>query len=212
MRIHGRGGHASAPHLTIDPISVAVQLVTALQSSVTRRVSVFDPVVLSVTQLQAGGVARNVVPDTVEIAGSIRALSRETQELVEPELPGLTRDLCAAGECAVTVELELLCPTTVNDPAETVHACAALGALLGEDRVWGSPAPVTGSEDFSYLLQEAAGTLLLLRATPPEVDLETAAPNHSPEAVFDDRVLADQAAALAVDPGPDPRPGSGDGT
>ena len=136
VRIHGRGGHASAPHLTIDPIPVAAQLVTALQSFVTRRVSVFDPVVLSVTQLQAGGVARNVVPDTAEIAGSIRVLSRETQELVETVLPGLIRDVCAAGGCTATVELALLCPTTVNDPAETEHARAALGALLGEDRVW----------------------------------------------------------------------------
>ncbi|UOQ59579.1 M20 family metallopeptidase [Leucobacter rhizosphaerae] len=198
VRIHGRGGHASAPHLTIDPIPVAAQLVTALQSFVTRRVSVFDPVVLSVTQLQAGGVARNVVPDTAEIAGSIRVLSRETQELVETVLPGLIRDVCAAGGCTATVELALLCPTTVNDPAETEHARAALGALLGEDRVWESPAPVMGSEDFSYVLQEVPGTLLFLRATPPEVDLEAAAPNHSPEVVFDDRVLADQAAALAA--------------
>ncbi|MBP1326944.1 hippurate hydrolase [Leucobacter exalbidus] len=198
ITVKGRGGHASAPHLAIDPVPVAADIVGALQAFVTRTFSVFDPVVLSVTQLSTGGSARNVIPDAVEMGGTIRVLSAETQRTVEEQLPALVEGLCAARGCEGEIELNLLCPSTVNDVERTEHARAALGAAFGEDRVWESPAPVMGSEDFAYVLREVPGTLLFLRATPADIDLAQAAPNHSPEVVFDDAILADQAIALAA--------------
>ncbi|WP_449283883.1 M20 metallopeptidase family protein [Leucobacter sp.] len=198
VTVRGRGGHASAPHLTVDPVPVAADLVGALQAFVTRTFSVFDPVVLSVTQLSTGAAARNVIPDEVELGGTIRVLSADAQREVERRLPELVAELCAARGCEAEVELRLLCPTTVNDAERTERARQVLREAFGEERVWESPAPVMGSEDFAYVLREVPGTLLFLRATPAEVDLETAAPNHSPEVVFDDGVLADQAAALAA--------------
>ncbi|HIY67736.1 MAG TPA: amidohydrolase [Candidatus Agrococcus pullicola] len=197
VSVCGRGGHASAPHLTIDPIPVAAELVSALQAFVTRRVNVFDPAVLSVTSIQAGGEAKNVVPDSVDLAGSIRVLSHETQQLMQSELPTLIERICVAAGCSAEVAVEPLTPTTVNAPDTTDHAQAVLRSMFGPERLWESPAPVMGSEDFSYVLCEVPGTLLFLRATPRDVDLETAAPNHSPHVLFDDSVLADQAAAMA---------------
>lgn len=198
VTVRGRGGHASAPHLAVDPVPVAADLVGALQAFITRTFSVFDPVVLSVTQLSTGGGARNVIPNAVELGGTIRVLSAETQRTVEERLPELVRGLCAARGCEVDVEVQLLCPTTVNDEGTTDHAREVLGEVFGDDRVWESLAPVMGSEDFAYVLREVPGTLLFLRATPAELDPETVAPNHSPEVVFDDGILADQAAALAA--------------
>lgn len=197
VTVRGAGGHASAPHLTRDPVPVAAELVTALQAFVTRRFDVFDPVVLSVTQLHAGGPARNIISDTATLVASVRVLSHETSARVQSELPALVREIAAAHGCVADVEVTVLCAPTVNDPQAVEHVRSTLHGLFGEERVWETAHPVMGSEDFSFVLEQVPGAFLFLRATPADVELETAAPNHSPTVVFDDAVLADQAAALA---------------
>jgi hippurate hydrolase len=195
--VRGRGGHASAPHLTVDPVPAAAELVQALQTFVTRRFDVFDPVVLTVTQLQAGGAARNIITDEARLGATMRMLSADVLDRLRAELPELVRGVAAAHGCAADVEVRVLCPPTVNDPALATGALATLSANFGDERVRVSPAPVMGSEDFSYVLREVPGVFVFLRATPRDIDHETAAPNHSPHVVFDDAVLADQAVALA---------------
>lgn len=198
VTITGSGGHASAPHLTRDPVPVAAELVTALQAFVTRRFDVFDPVVLSVTQLHAGGPARNIISDTASLVASVRVLSHENSARVQTEIPALVQEIAAAHGCTVEVDVTMLCAPTVNDPQAVAHVRSTLSSLFGEERVWETAHPVMGSEDFSFVLEQVPGAFLFLRATPAEVDLETASPNHSPTVVFDDAVLADQAAALAA--------------
>jgi len=198
ITITGVGGHASAPHLTRDPVPVAAELVTALQAFVTRRFDVFDPVVLSVTQLHAGGPARNIISDTAALVASVRVLSHESSARVQEQLPELVRGIAAAHGCTAEVDVTVLCAPTVNDAQAVEHARVTLHDLFGEERVWETEHPVMGSEDFSFVLEQVPGAFLFLRATPVDVDLETASPNHSPTVVFDDAVLADQAAALAA--------------
>lgn len=195
--VRGRGGHASAPHLTIDPVPALAELVQALQTFVTRRFDVFDPVVLTTTQLNAGGAARNIISGEAGLGATIRMLSEAALDQLQAGLPELVKGVAAAHGCAADVDLRVLCPPTVNDPALAAGALATLSAAFGDERVRVSPAPVMGSEDFSYVLREVPGVFVFLRATPPDVDHETAAPNHSPHVVFDDAVLADQAVALA---------------
>ncbi|WP_308421658.1 M20 metallopeptidase family protein [Microbacterium album] len=196
--VQGRGGHASAPHLTRDPVPVVAELVTALQAYVTRRFDVFDPVVLSVTQLQAGGAARNIIGDRATLGATMRMLSAAALERLRDELPRLARSVAAAHGCAAEATVDVLLPPTVNDVDLAADALKTLRAAFGEERVWTTPTPVMGSEDFSHVLREVPGVFLFLRATPPELDLATIAPNHSPHVVFDDAVLADQATALAL--------------
>ncbi|WP_091034405.1 M20 metallopeptidase family protein [Microbacterium oxydans] len=198
ITVTGAGGHASAPHLTRDPVPVAAELVTALQTFVTRRFDVFDPVVLSVTQLHAGGPARNIISDTATLVASVRVLSHESSARVQAELPVLVREIAAAHDCTAQVDVSVLCAPTVNDARAVERVRATLQGLFGDERVWETAHPVMGSEDFSFVLEQVPGAFLFLRATPAEVDLETASPNHSPTVVFDDAVLADQAAALAA--------------
>lgn len=198
ITITGAGGHASAPHLTRDPVPVAAELVTALQTFVTRRFDVFDPVVLSVTQLHAGGPARNIIADTATLVASVRVLSHESSARVQAELPALVREIAAAHGCTAQVDVTVLCAPTVNDARVVERVRATLQGLFGEECVWETAHPVMGSEDFSFVLEQVPGAFLFLRATPAEVDLESASPNHSPTVVFDDAVLADQAAALAA--------------
>ncbi|MFB7894176.1 M20 family metallopeptidase [Microbacterium sp. NPDC056044] len=196
--VRGRGGHASAPHLTRDPVPVLAELVTALQSYVTRRFDVFDPVVLTVTQLSAGGGARNIIGDDASLVASIRMLSADALAQLQAELPPLVTGIAEAHGCGADVVVETIVPPTVNDDAVATGALDTLRGLFGDDRVLLTSSPVMGSEDFSHVLREVPGAFLFLRATPPGIDHETAAPNHSPRVVFDDAVLADQAAALAA--------------
>lgn len=196
ITVHGSGGHGSQPHNALDPVPALVEIAAALQVMATRKFSVFDPIVLTVTQLEAGR-AINVIPDTARLGASVRTLSAESVDRLIVETKALADGIAAAHGCTAEVSFEILYPMTENDPSRTFEAIRELRELFGEERVIQSRDPLMGSEDFSLVLQKIPGAFLFLGATPPEVDPETAAWNHSPRVLFDDSVLADQAAALA---------------
>ncbi|MER2134091.1 MAG: M20 family metallopeptidase [Arthrobacter sp.] len=196
ITVHGSGGHGSQPHNALDPVPALVEIAAALQVMATRKFSVFDPVVLTVTQLEAGR-AINVIPDTARLGASVRTLSAESVDRLIVETKALADGIAAAHGCTAEVTFEILYPMTENDPSRTFEAIRELREMFGEERVIQSRDPLMGSEDFSLVLQKIPGAFLFLGATPPEVDPETAAWNHSPRVLFDDSVLADQAAALA---------------
>lgn len=196
ITVHGSGGHGSQPHNALDPVPALVEIAAALQVMATRKFSVFDPIVLTVTQLEAGR-AINVIPDTARLGASVRTLSAESVDRLIVETKALADGIAAAHGCTAEVSFEILYPMTENDPSRTFEAMRELREMFGEERVLQSRDPLMGSEDFSLVLQKIPGAFLFLGATPPEVDPETAAWNHSPRVLFDDSVLADQAAALA---------------
>lgn len=197
VSVHGVGGHGSRPHQAVDPVPVLAEVILALQSWVTRRFDVFDPVVLSVTKLAASEIL-NVIPDTASFAATVRTLSAASVQKVQAELPALVGHIAAAHGCRAEVEFEVVYPVTVNSPAETASALAVLRDTFGAERVETLTAPVMASEDFSFVLEEVPGAFVFLGATPAGIDPADAEMNHSPRAVFDDAVLADQAAALAA--------------
>ncbi|WP_111720820.1 M20 family metallopeptidase [Homoserinimonas sp. OAct 916] len=194
--VHGAGGHGSKPQMSRDPVPVVAELVTALQTYVTRRFDVFDPIVLTVTQL-AAGAASNVIPDRASLGATVRTLSAATHAQLREELPDFVESIAAAHGCTATTTFITQYPVTVNHAVETEAAISHLRGVFGENRVQRAEQPVMGSEDFSFVLQEVPGTFIFLMASPPEVDPATAEYNHSPRVLFDDEVLADQAAALA---------------
>ena len=195
ITVHGKGGHGSAPHTTADPVPVVAELVLGLQTYATRRINVFDPVVITVTQL-AAGVAINVIPNTATLGATVRTLSDATWDQLAAELPPLAEGIASAHGCKVEVDFTRQYPVTVNDPASTADAIAELGQLLGTERVLPLVDPLMGSEDFSLVLQQVPGTFIMLGARPDEVG-DDGPSNHSSEVRFDDAVLGDQAAALA---------------
>lgn len=198
VTITGRGGHGSQPHLTLDPVPVAAEIVLALQSFTTRRLDAFDPVVLSVTRIETDGQAVNVIPERARLAATVRTASEKSLRLLQEELPQLITGIASAHGMTAEVDFRVLYPVTVNDPAETKRSLDVLRRQFGERRVVVAPSPTMGSEDFAYVLQEVPGTFLALFASPPDLDPARAEFNHSPRVVFDDSVLADQAAALAA--------------
>ncbi|MBM7829475.1 hippurate hydrolase [Agromyces cerinus] len=196
ITVHGRGGHGSQPHQTIDPVPVAAELVLALQTFVTRRFDAFDPIILSVTKLE-GGEALNVIPESASLAATVRTLSAASLERLQRELPTLVNGIAGAHGCTAELEFVVQYPVTVNDAASTERTLAELRAQFGEQRVMEMPTPMMGSEDFSFVLDEVPGTFVALTTSPVGTDLSTVEWNHSPRVVFDDGVLGDQAAALA---------------
>lgn len=196
ITVNGRGGHGSQPALSVDPVPVAAEIVLALQSYVTRRVGVFDPVVITVGQIHAG-TAMNIIPDTAVLNASVRVLSHESSEQLAVDLPRLADGIAAAHGCTAETLFEVVYPVTVNDPTETAWVTDRLTALHGADRVRLMPEPRMGSEDFSLVLEQVPGAFIFLGAHPGPV-VAGAPTNHSARATFDDGVLADQAATLAA--------------
>ncbi|MFB9775290.1 M20 metallopeptidase family protein [Brevibacterium otitidis] len=199
MRVtfNGMGGHGSMPEKALDPVPPLIEFCAALQTMVTRRFSVFDPVVATITNLSAGE-AVNVIPPSASMGASVRTLSAETTAEFPRRARQLAESIAAAHGCTAEFTFDSIYPVTVNDHAQTRFALDTLTRVFGADRVVELDTPRMGSEDFSYVLREVPGTFCFLQASPPEVDPETAEVNHSPRVLFDDAVLADQAAALAV--------------
>jgi amidohydrolase len=187
--VRGRGGHASAPHQALDPIPVACAIVQAIQTMITRRIDVFDPAVVTVAHIKAGTTS-NVIPETAEILGTVRAVSERTRTRVHDELRRVAEGIASAHDAAADVEVELGYPVTVNDVGFADFANLVATDLLGADKVTTMRNPVMGAEDFSYVLQRVPGALAFLGAAPPGVDPRRAEPNHSNRVVFDEEAMA----------------------
>jgi amidohydrolase len=195
VTVHGTGGHGSQPHLAADPIPAACEIVTALQALVTRRFDVFDPVVITVGSFHAG-TASNVIPDEARLAASIRSFSPGARARVMDAAPRVARDVASAYGLSATAEFTDGYPVTVNDADEVTFAEGIVADLFDGQRYVRMPDPHTGSEDFSFVLDQVPGAFLMLGACPPDADPASAPNNHSAEAVFDDAVLADGTALL----------------
>jgi hippurate hydrolase len=196
VTVRGRGGHGSQPHNAADPVPVACEIVTALQSLVTRQFDIFDPVVITVGSFHAG-TASNVIPDEARLEATVRSFSPGTRTRVMDAVLGLVAGIASAHGLSATARFVDSYPVTVNDAAEEAFAERAVGELFGAQRFVRTPNPIPGSEDFSFVLEQVPGAFVLLGACPPDADPATAPFNHSAEAVFDDAVLADGATLLA---------------
>jgi amidohydrolase len=196
VTVRGAGGHGSQPHLAKDPIPAAAEMVTALQTFVTRAFDVFDPVVLTVGSFNAGTVS-NIIPDEALLGVTIRSFSAEARARVNDGLRELVNGIAAAHGLTASVEHEVGYPATVNTAAEAEFAAGTVGDLYGPERFVWIPDPMTTAEDFSFVLEEVPGAFVFLGACPPDRDPRSAPFNHAANAVFDDAVLADGATLLA---------------
>jgi amidohydrolase len=196
LTVHGRGGHASTPHLAADPVPVAAEIILALQSMVTRRTDVFDPAVVTVGHLEAGQTD-NVIPETALVHGTIRTLSPERRADVLASVQRVGEHVALAHDMtAEFVHVEGY-PVTVNDADVAAQVTATAAALLGEQNSAVMPVPLMGAEDFSYVLERVPGAMAFLGACPPELDPATAPGNHSNHVRFDEDALPNGVALYA---------------
>jgi amidohydrolase len=197
ITVTGRGGHASEPHRALDPIPVACEIVQALQTMITRRVDVFDPAVVTVARISAG-TTNNVIPETAEIEGTIRAVSERTRAKVHDGIRRVAEGVASAHDAGVVVEVIPGYPVTVNSDTFASFASGVAAEVIGADHVIRLPNPVMGAEDFSYVLNEVPGTMMFLGGTPEGKDLATAAPNHSNRVLFDESAMINGTAIYAA--------------
>ncbi|MHC1563261.1 M20 metallopeptidase family protein [Actinomycetospora sp. C-140] len=188
VRVTGRGGHASAPHDALDPVPAAAAMVGALHTMITRRVSAFDPAVLTVAHISAG-TTTNVIPETALLEGTVRTLSEETRSRLLDEIGQVCTGVASAYGCTCEVEIEAGYPVTINDPDVADRVADVGRSVLGSRFVEPMPDPIMGSEDFSYVLGRVPGALAFLGACPTDVDPTAAPPNHSNRVVFDEDAM-----------------------
>jgi len=186
--VTGKGGHASEPHRTLDPVPIACEIVQAIQTMITRRIDVFDPAVVTVASIHAG-TTNNVIPDCAEIIGTIRAVSEQTRQRVHDALQRVADGVASAHDTEATVEITGGYPVTVNDTSFADFATNVSKELIGEERTVTLQNPVMGAEDFSYVLQKVPGSMLFLGGTPEGTDPRTAPANHSTKVYFEEDAM-----------------------
>jgi hippurate hydrolase len=182
-RIVGKGGHAAMPHDALDPVPVAAEIVLALQSEVARRTPVTDPIVLSITKISAG-TTHNVLPDAVELLGTLRTLSPEARRRGREAFERICTHVAAAHGCSAEVTIEQGYPPTINDAL----AVALVRDIAGEAFVE-LPASNMGGEDFSYVLEKMPGAMAFLGVAPEGGQAAGRAPLHNPSMMIDEAVL-----------------------
>ena len=192
IRVTGKGAHGARPETGVDAALVAAQIAVTLQSIVSRNVAPVDTAVLSVTRIHAGD-AYNVIPQTAELGGTVRAFSRDVMQLVEANMRRVVENTAAAFGASAELDFRVLFAPTVNDPAQAEFAARICAELVGEDRVQRNPPLVMASEDFSFMLEKVPGCYLNIGNGAGEGACEV----HNPAYDFNDRALPLGAAFFA---------------
>lgn len=195
ITIRGAGGHASMAHLACDPVPIACEIVTAIQSMITRTVDVFDPAVVTVAKIRAGTTS-NVIPETAYLLGTVRAVSERTRHKVLDNLRRLADGIAAAHGAIADVTIGVGYPVTVNDDGWAERSLAVAERTLGAGKASTMPSPLMGAEDFSYVLNAVPGAMVFLGSGPRGV--KHAAPNHSNRMVLDEDAMASGIALYAA--------------
>ncbi len=161
ITLEGRGGHAAKPHETIDPVVASAQIISALQTIASRNCDPLDSVVVSVTAVKAGE-AYNVIPQTAELKGTVRTLSKDMRIQAEKRLREIAMGVAAAMGCTAVIDYELGYPVTFNNAEKTSFVAKVAGSLVGSDNVDLTVPPTMGSEDFSFMLEERPGSYIFM--------------------------------------------------
>ena len=198
VTVTGSGGHGSMPWLSKDPISVLNEIMSSLQTMVTKRFSAFDPVIVNIGWVRAGDTATtNVIPETASFGATVRVFSEENATKLKRYTQELVDSIATGFGLSATVEFTRATKVLMNDPKAISSVEKVASELFGASRYINLPTPIAGGEDFASIVSEIPGAFVFMGACPPGTDHTTAATNHSNKAVFDDSVLGDGAALLA---------------
>jgi amidohydrolase len=181
ITIEGRGGHAAYPHHCLDPVHAGAQIVTALQSIVSRGVDPLDSCVVSVTCFDAGATD-NVIPQTAQLRGTVRTFLADTRAFAERRLVEIAKGVGAALGVSVEVDFRRGYPTTRNHPEETDFAIATARKIVGDEKVVTEAPPMMSAEDFAFMLETRPGAIIMVgNGDTPDL--------HDPKYDFNDAAL-----------------------
>jgi amidohydrolase len=194
VRISGKGGHGAVPHLAVDPVLAAAQVITALQSIVARNVSPLQSAVVSITKMRAGE-AFNIIPPFVELEGTIRSFEPQVHETVLRRFREVVSGVSAAMGCQAEIRLDTITPAVINDEATAARVLRVARGLFPDSPVE-TNYQTMGSEDMAAFLQEVPGCFFMLGSANAERGLD--AGHHHPRFDFDEAVLPKAVALMAA--------------
>jgi hippurate hydrolase len=196
MTVRGTGGHGAFPHQTADAIAMAAQIVTALQTLVSREVDPVEPAVVTVGEIGAGS-AFNIIPETARLGGTVRTLNDDLRRRMPERIEQLARGVAGGMRGDAELDYQFSYPVTMNDEGAAHRALAVIGDLFGEENTLELVNPAMGGEDFAFFLEKIPGAFIWLGVG------EDVSYLHTPTFAFDEEILPHGAAlltALALEP------------
>jgi hippurate hydrolase len=190
MTVRGSGGHGAMPHLSVDAVAIAAQVVTALQTIVSREVDPVEPAVLTVGEIGAGS-AFNIIPETARLGGTVRTLDADLRERFPERIEELARGVTRGMRGDVELDYRFSYPVTSNDAGAAELALGVVGKLFGEDRAVELAHPSMGAEDFAFFLENVPGAFVWL-------GVGDVSGLHTPQFSFDEEILSQGAALLTA--------------
>lgn len=194
IRLEGKGGHGATPQNTIDPVVAAAQMITALQTIVSRNVSPLQTAVISVTQVHAGETF-NVIPQYVDMSGTVRAFDPSVRSMVLTRLEEIVQGVAQAMNCTATIDRSGLTPPVINTPAVAGKVAEVVQRVM-PDAVIDREYRTMVSEDMAYMMQTIPSCYFMVGSAYPEKGLNFS--HHHPKFDFDEQVLSRAAAAIAA--------------
>ena len=195
IKVLGKGGHGAAPHLGVDPVLAAAQIVSALQGIVARNVAPLQTAVVSVCTIH-GGETFNVIPPAVLMTGTIRTFEAGVRNLVLERFEKIVHSIAEGMGCQVEIDLQLLTPATINQSDSAIRVQAIARRLFPEGELDTANYITMGSEDFSYVLEKIPGCFFFIGSANSNKGLD--AGHHHPRFDFDEAALPHGAALMAA--------------
>jgi hippurate hydrolase len=190
MRVKGKGGHGAMPHLSTDAVAIAAQIVTALQTVVSREVNPVEPAVLTVGEIEAG-FAFNIIPETARLGGTVRTLDADLRERMPKRMEELARGIAHGMRGDAELDYHFSYPVTRNDADAAEFALGVIGELFGEENVVELTDSSMGAEDFAFFLEHVPGAFIWL-------GVGDVSGLHTPKFAFDEEILPQGSALLAA--------------
>jgi amidohydrolase len=195
VELIGKGGHAASPHQAVDPIVMASQVVTQLQSIVSRSVNPTEPAVVTVGKI-SGGSAHNVIPEKVELLGTVRTFAQETADMIRDRIEGIVKGVTEASGGSYNFDFDYGYPAVINTDWATEGLIGAAGELLGDENVELLEDPIMAGEDFAFYQQEFPGTFFFLGSGSEETSSTYSW--HHPQYNIDEECFKTGAALMAA--------------
>jgi amidohydrolase len=194
VKITGKGGHGAIPNLAVDPVLAAAQIITALQSIVSRNISPTQTAVVSVTAIQ-GGEAFNVIPQTVELKGTLRTFDPGVRQVVVKRFEEIIHRSASAMGCQAEIQLQMLTPALINDVEVSARVHQVARKLFPGDEIE-RDYKTMGAEDMAFFLEKVPGCFIFVGSANHELGLD--APHHHPRFDVDENALSRGAALMAA--------------
>jgi len=199
ITVHGKQAHGASPWMGVDSVVVAAQIINSLQTIISRNLEITQqPAIVTVGSIH-GGVRSNIIPEKVELVGTIRALDEDMRAKIHQRIREISEGVATSMGATVEVLIPLSTsyPVTVNDPVLTAASLPVLQRVAGEENVK-LLKPITGSEDFSFFAREIPGLIIALGGKPPGKPISEVAAHHTPDFYIDESGLGLGAEALAT--------------